>query len=349
MRDDRSPPRLRIAVVGLGIGALHVDALTRLTDRYELVAVCDHTDAHARAVAERTGARVAGEEELYDASDVDVVDLCTPPSQHFAQVERALRAGKHVICEKPVVGTVAELDRLRHVERECPGRVMPVFQYRWGNGLRQLLHLREEGAAGSHRITTIELAWRRGAEYYATPWRGRRETELGGVLLTHVIHLVDMLRIAAGPVRRVFAATATLVNPVETEDTAVATLELGDGSLASLSATLGAATERSRLVFTYEHLTAESNTYPYLPSVAPWTFTARDPAEQAAIDGLVHATATRAEHYDGQLADFADALARGDDPPVTLTDARATLAIVEAMYRSADLGALVDVEVDPEP
>ncbi|HEX5613811.1 MAG TPA: Gfo/Idh/MocA family oxidoreductase, partial [Acidimicrobiia bacterium] len=226
------------------------------------------------------------------------------------------------------------------------GRVMPVFQYRWGNGFQRLLHLRDAGVTGAHRLTTIELAWNRGRDYYATPWRGKRATELGGVLLTHTIHLVDLLRVAAGPVRRVSAASATLVNPVETEDTAVATLELADGSLASLSATLGAAVERSRLTFTYEHLTAEGNPYPYLPTAEPWSMTARDPDRQREVDDASEGFAARREHYDGQLADFADAIARGDDPPVTLTDARATLAIVEAMYRAAAEQTVVDVEPD---
>ncbi|HEX5614774.1 MAG TPA: Gfo/Idh/MocA family oxidoreductase, partial [Acidimicrobiia bacterium] len=164
MADQRPDHRLRVAVIGLGVGSLHVDALTRLADRFEVVAVCDHDDTRARAVAEPIGARVASEKVIVDDSDVDVVDLCTPPSQHFDQVTRALRAGKHVICEKPLVGTLAELDALRALERASAGRVMPVFQYRWGNGFQRLLHLRDAGVTGAHRLTTIELAWNRGRD-----------------------------------------------------------------------------------------------------------------------------------------------------------------------------------------
>jgi predicted dehydrogenase len=347
MGTDSERDRLRVAVVGLGVGALHVDAFTRLADRFEVVAVCDHDRERARAVAARTGARAVTEDDVYGTDDVDVVDLCTPPSQHFDQVVRALRAGHHVICEKPVVGTVAEIDALRRVERESPGTVMPVFQYRWGNGFQELLHLRDAGTTGAHRLTTIELAWRRDASYYAAAWRGKRATELGGVLLTHAIHLVDLLRVAVGPVQRVFARTATLVNPIETEDTAVATFELADGSLATLAATLGAAREWSRLAFTFEHLAAESNEYAYLPTARPWTVTARDPVAQDHVDAVRAACPPRAEHYDGQLGDLADALTRGDAPPVTLTDARATLSVVEAMYRSAEAGTPIVVEADP--
>ena len=70
--------------------------------------------------------------------EVDVIDLCTPPSMHEEQIIRCLDAGFHVICEKPLVDSVAACDRLAvAVERASAtsgARFMPIFQYRFGDG-----------------------------------------------------------------------------------------------------------------------------------------------------------------------------------------------------------------------
>jgi predicted dehydrogenase len=128
---------------------------------------------------------------------------------------------------------------------------MPVFQYRWGHGLQRLKHLVDVGVTGAARTATVEVSWRRRADYYAAPWRGTWASELGGVLTSHAVHAVDMLTYVAGPVASVFARTATRVNDIEVEDCAAASLELADGSLATISATLGSSAEITRHRFTY--------------------------------------------------------------------------------------------------
>jgi len=120
----------------------------------------------------------------------------------------------------------------------------------------------DAGIAGRPYLATVETAWSRTPEYYETPWRGRLETELGGVLLTHAIHSHDLLIYLLGPVTTVFAQTATRVNPVEVEDCAVASLVMQSGALVSLAATLGSHKEISRLRLCFEHVTFESSQGP---------------------------------------------------------------------------------------
>lgn len=328
--------RIRVAVVGLGVGRLHVLAFKELRARYRVVAVCDVDGERAAEVAGwLRGVRAETDPEaVWAADDVDVVALCTPPAQHRAQVEAALRAGKDVICEKPLVGSVREVDELSAVAAETGHHVMPVFQYRFGNGLQKLVSLVRAGAAGRPFVTTIDLAWSRGAEYYAAPWRGRWSTELGGVLLGHAVHLLDMAVLVLGPPAAVWARTATLVNDIETEDCAVVTLRWADGSLATLSATLGSAVERSHHRFTFEHLTAESGTEPYTSSAEPWTFTAR-PGHEATVAAVLAAHEPGPEDYVGQFARYADARADGGELPVRLADARRMLELVTALYLSS--------------
>ena len=322
-----------VAVVGLGVGRAHLWAWKRVPQHFRVAAVCDHDAERLAATAERfPDAFVAHDlDELLDRGDVDIVDLCTPPALHLEQLTRILRTGKHAVCEKPLVGSVADVDRVNDLERATGRHVMPIFQYRWGHGLQKLRHLVDAGVTGALHTATIEVSWRRGPEYYAAPWRGTKAGELGGVLLTHAVHALDMLTYVAGSVASVSARTSTRVNDVETEDCAAVTLELDGGALATLSATLGSLHEITRHRLCFERLTAESNTEPYTNSSDPWTFTGDDDAIAAALAAFE----PRNENFLGQFERYGEALATGAELPVTVHDARRAIAAVEAMYESA--------------
>ncbi len=324
-----------VAVVGLGVGRAHLWAWKRVPEEFRVAAVCDHDAARLAATAERFPDALAASDldDVIGQDGIDVIDLCTPPSLHLEQITRALRAGHDVVCEKPVVGTAADVDRLRAVEEETGRRVMPIFQYRYGHGLQKLRHLVDAGLTGPLHTATIEVSWRRGADYYAAPWRGTFAGELGGVLLTHAVHALDMLTYVAGPVVALSARTATRVNDVETEDCAAVSLELEGGALATMSATLGSLAEITRHRFCFERLTAESGTEPYTNSGDPWTFTASGGSET--IEGALASFEPEDENFLGQFTRYGRALASGQELPVTLADARRAIAAVEAMYESA--------------
>lgn len=340
--------RIRVAVVGLGIGRMHVLACAELKEHFRVVAVCDTDPERSAEVAGwLTGVRAETDPEaVWAADDVDVVCICTPPALHRSQVEAALRAGKDVICEKPLVGTVHEVDELASIAAETGHHVMPVFQYRFGNGLQKLKALVDAGLTGRAYVVNMDLAWQRGVEYYSAPWRGRWDTELGGVLLTHAIHAIDMTVHVLGPPETVWARIETLVNDIETEDSAAVTLRWADGTLATLSATLGSVAEISRHRFTFEHLSAESGTAPYHHSFEPWTFTPSEPHADA-LEAAMEAYEPGPEDYVGQFARYAQARLAGSALPVTLADARTALELVTALYVSAHEHREVTLPLDP--
>jgi predicted dehydrogenase len=325
----------RVAVVGLGVGQMHLEAFRQLPDRFAVAATCDIDGARAAAAASRVPGCLAVEslEEVLASDDVDIVDLCTPPSLHASQVITTLSAGKDVICEKPLAGSLADLDAIAEAERTTGRWVMPIFQCRFGRGLQRLKALVQSGVAGPGRTATIEVSWRRRADYYTVPWRGRWATELGGVLVTHAIHALDMVLYVAGPVASVSARTATRVNAIEVEDCAAAVLELRDGTLATMSATLGSATEITRHRFCFENLSAESNTMPYANGCEPWTFVGDTPEAVTAIEATT--VKPGPEGWTGQFAALADGLRTGEGPPLRLADARAALEVIAAMYVSS--------------
>src|SRR5689334_4717918 len=105
---------LRVVVVGCGIGKEHAAAYRRLAGRFELVAICDLDAAKARDLAAAYAVpRVETDlAALCAMDDLDVIDICTPPHLHFDQIQQVLAAGKHAICEKPLVSSLAQVDQL---------------------------------------------------------------------------------------------------------------------------------------------------------------------------------------------------------------------------------------------
>jgi predicted dehydrogenase len=338
---------LRVAVVGAGIGAAHVRGYKTLPDRFEVVAICDIDAARSRSVADEHGITriVTTLDELCRIDDLDVVDICTPPHLHFQQIQQVLAAGKHAVCEKPLVSSLREVDELARAEAHSGKRIMPIFQYRFGHGLQKLRLLMAENLAGTAYLTSVETAWRRRAAYYEVAWRGKWATELGGALLGHAIHAHDMLCYMLGPARHVYAYAATRVNRIEVEDCAAVALEMADGSLASLGVTLGSSAEVTRHRFSFSGLVAESNTRPYTNSGDPWTFVGDTPELTEQINATLAAFRPLPEHYPGQFYRFYDALQAGTELPVTLADARVSLELITAMYYSAETSQSVSLPI----
>jgi predicted dehydrogenase len=335
--------RLRVAIVGTGVGRAHLAGFLAHPELFQITVVCDLDAGRAAGLAaEAPGAAVeTALEATLRRGDVDLVDLCLPPVLHRDAILRAFGAGKHVICEKPLVGSLAQLDEVETAARITGRTVLPVYQYRFGNGFQKLLHLIAAGLAGRPLVATLETHWNRDDAYYAVPWRGRRAGELGGAVLSHAIHLHDLLTTALGPVARVAARTAVRVNPIETEDCAAILLAMASGALVTSSITLGAAQDTSRLRFCFAGLTAESGLEPYRPGSEPWTFTARPPEGQAGLDAALAGWVPAEEGFARLFALHHRALAGGGPLPVTLDEARASLELVTAIYHAARTGEMV--------
>jgi len=336
-----------VAILGAGIGSEHLNGYLALGDRFQVSHICDLDTSRASDLAARAGAKVTTDiQDVLSDPQVDLVDICLPPMLHVPVACDALAAGKHVILEKPIAGSLAEADRLAVAAADTPGQVFPVFQYRYGRALEALSRLQDAGLLGQPQVAALEVHWNRGADYYATRWRGSWERELGGAVLSHAIHIHDLLTGAFGPVAEVSAMLTTRINPIETEDCAALSLRMANGALASSSITLGAADDTSRLRFVYEHATAESGNLPYAPGQADWVFTARDPARQAEMNRIVAESTNRPAGFAGYLAAISETLNGNSARSVTLADGVASIELVSAIYHADRTGARVSLPLD---
>jgi len=343
--------KFKVAIAGCGgVGRLHAYAFQNLSDQFEVVAICDLDVHKATNVANIFDIpRVVTDfDDICAMDDVDIVSICTPSYLHVAQIKQVLAAGKHAISEKPVAGSLKDVDDLIRLEAESGKRIMPIFQYRFGHGLQKLKFLVDKGVAGQAYVTTVETAWRRRPQYYQVPWRGKWETELGGALVTLAVHAHDILYYVLGPAKSVFARTATMVNPIETEDSVSASLEMADGSFASLAVTTGSAAEITRHRFCFSGLTAESNTSPYTNTADPWTFTGDTPELTQEIEAMLARFEPLPEQFEGQFLRFYQALQNNAELPVSLVDARASLELITAIYHSAETGRDVELPLDKD-
>ncbi|WP_226780407.1 Gfo/Idh/MocA family protein [Oceaniglobus trochenteri] len=332
-----------VSVIGAGIGAQHLTGYAALPDDYRIHSICDLDAERGQAAADaHDGCRYIQDfKDVLADPDVDIVDICLPPHLHFSAIMEALDAGKIVVCEKPLVASLAEVDQLAEKVAQTDGIVAPVFQYRYGLGTAQLLALIEAGLAGKCYAGTLETHWDRDAAYYAIPWRGTWKGERGGALLGHAIHIHDLLPWLLAPVAQVFADTATRVNDIEVEDCAALSLRMGDGALITSSVTLGSAGNTSRMRLNFEGFTVESDHAPYSLAAKPWHFTARAPTTQAQIDDVLADVTEAKTGFVGMFEALADALDGNGGREVTLEDGRRSLEFVTAVYASAKANAPV--------
>jgi predicted dehydrogenase len=103
-----------VAVVGAGIGRSHItEGYLNNPDKFRVVAVCDLDVDKMTKLADEFGIerRTTKYDELLAMDDLDIIDICTPPMVHYPMIMAGLRAGKHLVCEKPLVGSLRRSTR----------------------------------------------------------------------------------------------------------------------------------------------------------------------------------------------------------------------------------------------
>ena len=332
--------KYQVAIIGTNIGAKHYEDFQKVSDKFNVHTICGLTkESIDKIIPSSSDIKVSlNFEDVLKIKEIDIVDICLPPHLHFSACKKSLEAGKHVICEKPLVSSLEELDELKKISNETGKIIFPVFQYRYGPGFSKLKALIKSGLAGKPLVASLETHWNRGKEYYSKAWRGTWKGEQGGAILSHSIHIHDLICMILGPVSNVYAKLNTRVNDIEVEDCAALSIEMKNGSLVTSSITLGAANDTSRLKFCFEGLTIESAASPdkpYNPAEDEWKFLPRTPVTQKQIDEILLKVKQPKTWYSGMFDEIAKKLDGVASDEVTLEDARRSLEFVTAVYNSS--------------
>ncbi len=233
---------LRFGLVGCGvIGPVHAEALASLPDA-RLVAVADLNMERAQKLTAKYGGTPYPDlQSMLQREALDVVIVCTPSGLHGEHACQIMRAGRHVIVEKPMEIRREALDEMLRVQQETGMKLAVISQHRFDPASQQVRQLVDDHSFGKLVMGNALIPWWRSQAYYDSgAWRGTWKLDGGGVLMNQSIHSIDLLQWLMGPVQSVMAYTDTLVHRMETEDVAVAALRFASGALGVIAATTGA-------------------------------------------------------------------------------------------------------------
>jgi len=350
-----------IGIVGAGkIFEQHAIACNSLAGRARLVGIADIDEAHLQKAAGKYSIplAVANYRVLLDRQDVDVITVCTPPVLHERVVVDALEAGKFVICEKPLAHTLQSADRIIAVAKKHPGRLSTVYQFRYLPEVQRTLWLRDYGRLGKllfgrfHRFAKFQAPAKPAKDgkpaklaKKRSPWWGQWQTAGGGVVMTQLIHEIDLMQHIFGKATEVTATMDTLHEAIESEDTCAATVRFASGAMVSCQGTMTAQRSSHGFDVIGERASAHS----------PWALESldtdwRDDSIRAVLEAhpspLMADKSAESCAHTPYLADVVAAILESRSLPIGLEEARASLEICTAIYASALSGRPVALPID---
>ena len=351
-----------IGIVGAGkIFQQHAIACNSLGSRARLVALADIDEAQLQKAASKYSIpfTAADYRSLLNRHEVDVITVCTPPVLHEQVVIAALESGKFVICEKPLAHTLESADRIIAAAKKYPGKLSTVYQFRYLPEVHRALWLRDHGRLGKllfgrfHRFAKFEAPAKPAKDgkpakpaKKRSPWWGQWQTAGGGVVMTQLIHEIDIMQHIFGKATEVTATMDTLHEAIESEDTCAATVRFESGAMVNCQGTMTAQRSSHGFDVIGERASAHS----------PWALesldtTWRDESRQAVLEAHPLTDGPAAKDIGGSdhtpyLADVVAAILEGRSLPIGPADARASLEICTAIYSSALSGRPVKLPLD---
>jgi UDP-N-acetyl-2-amino-2-deoxyglucuronate dehydrogenase len=328
---------MRVGLLGAGnISDTHARA-ARAIDGVEIAAVCGaNRDKVARLANTYGGVAYDDLDGFLAHRPMDVVAIGSPSGLHAEQTIKVMRHGLHVLVEKPLDVTTSKVDAVIAEAARAGVKVGVFFQDRLRPDVVAMKKLIDAGRLGKPVFASGRVKWYRPPEYYGVSrWRGTLALDGGGALMNQAIHTVDLLQWLFGPVAEVCARTATRIHSIEAEDTAAAVLRFENGALGVIEATTSVFPGYARrvevsgaegtLILEGDRLIAADLRSP----VDVGTASATDLESTASP---VVSDCTPHQHV---FEDFIRAIKTNSTPACDAREGRASVAIVEAVYRSA--------------
>jgi predicted dehydrogenase len=333
-----------VGLIGCGdIAPTHAKALAEAKDA-SLVACTDLAEASAKSLGEEYDVPWTTQlDEMLARPEVELVTIATPAFTHDELAAKAARAGKHVLCEKPLAADLPDADRLVASCEAAGVALSTCFPVRYLGAAKWFKELLAAGAFGNVIEIRLRNLGEKKESYWTggfsgrtvTDWRTSRAQSGGGVIITNLIHHIDLARGLTGlEVTRVFGEMGTFSTPVEVEDLGLASLRYDNNAIGLVegsSCFIGGSEEHdvnilgTRGQFRFGLWTGKAEAFLTAAS-------GESPAGEwvtREFEDRIHA-----DFYD----DLAAALRAGSQPPVTGLDGRKALEVVLAIYRSADRG-----------
>jgi UDP-N-acetyl-2-amino-2-deoxyglucuronate dehydrogenase len=343
---------IKVGILGSGnISDTHARAALAISG-VEIVAVQGRTMAKAAQVAERYGGRAFDDlSQFLDVRPMDAVLIGSPSGLHAQHGIAAVERGLHVLVEKPLDITVERSDALIAAAKRAGVTLGVFFQDRLKPDVVQMKAMVNAGVLGKPVLASGRVKWYRPPEYYGgSRWRGTYALDGGGALINQAIHTIDLLLYVLGRIARVDARAGTKLHKIEVEDTVVATLEFENGALGVFEASTAVFPGYARRV----EITGSQGTVilehdeivnvDLVPGADPDSRYTRAPAAPgASAANAASPIVADATPHQRIVDDFIRAIRTGGTPICDGPEGRRSVAVCEAIYRSARTSAPVDV------
>jgi predicted dehydrogenase len=358
---------LKVGIIGTGIIAREHAAALAMLPEYIMLAAADMRPERLDDFADawKIERRYRWAADLIADHEVALIAIATPPSAHEELTIAALKAGKYVLCEKPLAHTLASAERIATFAANFPGRLSVSYQYRYDPQIRRMLWLTANGWIGEVQEAIVE---RHGYIPHSIVgkggWWGNWDVAGGGVLMTQAIHELDIMLQVMGAPRSVTADMETRYTAIESEDWIEALVRFNDGCTARCAASVNSGEMRGRLTIKGS-----------LGSVSPNQLEFNDPARREAaikaVDGALPETrplsmslSSRAlrklPHMIGRerqpelnnhaflYREIACRIASGKPLPVPPKEALMSLHLCAGIYEAAIIGTEVELPISPD-
>ncbi|HEX5170064.1 MAG TPA: Gfo/Idh/MocA family oxidoreductase [Cyclobacteriaceae bacterium] len=231
--------KIKFALVGCGrIGERHAQHINKLGI---LSCVCDIDVEKGKKLAKLYDVPnyASLQELLENCADIDVVSICTPNGLHAEHTIQALRAGFHVICEKPMALSVNDCGEMIKAAESANKRLFIVKQNRFNPPVAAVKKVIDEGRLGKIMSVQLNCFWNRNSDYYKNSWKGTKALD-GGTLYTQFSHFIDLLYWLVGDVRSVQAFLKNYLHQgvIEFEDSGAVALEFYNGVIGTINFTV---------------------------------------------------------------------------------------------------------------
>lgn len=347
------PKPLGIAIIGAGaIADVHIQAYLKFPELCRVRAVCDLYPQKAQELIDRYGLDAQACEDCHQAlerEDIDAVSICLPPSAHAQTAVESLNAGKHVICEKPMAGSLEECDQMIRAAQENGRLLSVVAQNRYKTPNQKVKKLLEEGAIGPVLFGTINSLWWRGENYYDLWWRGTWEKESGGCVTNHAVHHIDLMQWMLGMPQWVSAVITNVGHSnSQCEDAAVAVMGY-PGSMVQLTASLVTHNEAQEIIFQGRKggisVPWQASASKALPNGFPEPDTDQVDALNRRYKELPD---LELEGHPAQIGNFLNAILGREKLEIDGLQGRNTIELIAAIYKSAATGQRVDLPISDQ-
>ncbi|MEN0109888.1 MAG: Gfo/Idh/MocA family oxidoreductase [Planctomycetota bacterium] len=351
----------RIGIVGAGaIAGMHAMAI-RDIEGAELVAFSNGAGPRIEEFkAEYGGEYFDGFEEMVASGLCDVVTICTPSGAHIEPTVAALEKGVHVLCEKPLEVTLERARAMIDAEKQSTATLGGIFPQRFNPVVVAAQEAAAAGRMGTLAVANAYVPWWREDSYYGpNRWQGTKKLDGGGALINQSIHAIDtMLWLAAAagagnPVEVFGYANMLCHDPehIEVEDSAAATVRFESGAVGVIMGST-AMWPGGAMRF---HLGGRDGTIEiHEQELITWAFRDEQPGDEetrakfgdkAGAGGAADPMAIDYSNHTRNLADFLASIDEGRPSAVNGAEAWKALAVILSIYRSAESGQPVAVEL----